>query len=225
MPKPSTTRTPARTCSGVNGDLYVLNHRTNSYGNGRLTIYPPGANGNILPVAVIEGPSTGLVMSNSLALDASGNIYVTNLYNYITFYPAGSKGNATPTRTIEGGLTRMYLPTQVALDSSLNIYVANFNDNSVTVYAAGANGNVGPIQDIHGHRAGIAGTEGTAVDANGNIYVANIFNRGRRSFKAALRSTRRAQMVTFVRSKQSWGIARVSFGPRVCQFINARPSF
>jgi sugar lactone lactonase YvrE len=166
----------------VNGDIYVLNNRTDSYGNGRLTIYPPGANGNVLPLAVIEGPSTGLVLSNGLALDASGNIYVTNRYNYITFYPAGSTGNAAPTRTIEGDLTQMHLPTQVALDSSLNIYAANYDGNSATVYAAGANGNVGPIQAIHGHRAGIAGTEGTAVDSDGNIYVANIFNKGATKF-------------------------------------------
>ncbi len=162
----------------VNGDIYVLSNRTNQYGNGRLTIYPPGANGNIPPVAVIEGPSTGLVLSNGLALDASGNVYVTNRYNYITFYLAGSTGNVTPTRTIEGELTHLDLPTQVALDSSLNIYIANFDGKSVTVYAPGANGNVGPIQEIHGHRARITATEGTVVDSNGNIYVSNIVNKG-----------------------------------------------
>ncbi len=170
----------------VNGDIYVLNNRTDSYGNGRLTIYPPGANGNVLPVAVIEGPSTGLVLPNGLALDASGNIYVTNRYDYITFYPAGSTGNVTPTRTIEGDLTQIHSPTQVALDSSLNIYIANFESNSLTVYAPGANGNVLPIQDIHGHRAGIAGTEGTAVDSNGNVYVANIFDKGATKFEGRI---------------------------------------
>jgi sugar lactone lactonase YvrE len=170
----------------VNGDIYALNNRTDSYGNGRLTIYPPGANGNVVPVAVIEGPSTGLVLPNGLALDASGNIYVTNRYNYITFYHAGSTGNVTPTRTIEGDLTQIHLPTQVALDSSLNIYIANYDGNSATVYAPGANGNVGPIQAIHGHGAGIAGTEGTAVDSNGNIYVANIFNKGATKFEGRI---------------------------------------
>lgn len=167
----------------VNGDIYVLNNRTDSQGNSRLTIYPPGANGNVSPVAVIEGPSTGLVSSNGLALDADGNIYVTNRNNSITFYPAGSTGNIAPTRTIKGILTLIHLPTQIALDSSLNIYTANFDGNSATVYAAGANGNVGPIQVIHGHQAGIAGTEGTAVDANGNIYVANIYSRGAKKFE------------------------------------------
>lgn len=166
----------------VNGNIYVLNNRTDSYGNGRLTIYPPGANGNVSPIAVIEGPSTGLVLPNVLALDASGNIYATNRDNYITFYPAGSTGNVAPTRIIRGELTQMHLPTQVALDARSNIYIANYEGNSATVYAAGADGNVEPIQAIHGHRAGIAGTEGTAVDSNGNIYVANIFNRGAKKF-------------------------------------------
>lgn len=161
----------------VNGDIYVSNNQTDSYGDGSVTIYPPGANGNIKPIAAIQGPSTRLVYSNCLALDASGDIYVANRNNYITFYPAGSTGNVSPTRIIEGNITQIHLPTQIALDPSVNIYAANYESESATVYAAGANGNVAPIQSIHGGRTTIAGPFGVGLDTAGNIYVANIYNK------------------------------------------------
>ena len=167
----------------VNGDIYVSNNRLSSYGNGSVTIYPPGADGDVSPIGIIEGSGTSLVFPNCLALDAAGNIYVNNRYNYITYYPAGTTGDASPTRTIAGSLTKLDLPTQVAVDSSQNIYVANDDGNSATVYAAGANGNVAPIQDIHGGRTTIAGPFGTAVDGDGNIYVANIYSKGAKSIQ------------------------------------------
>jgi hypothetical protein len=163
----------------VNGDIYVLNNRTDSYGDGSVTVYAPGANGDVAPIGVIAGPSTRLVLPNCIALDASGNIYVTNRDNYITFYPAGSTGDTAPTRTIEGALTNIPLPTPVALDSSVNIYVANFDGNGANVYASGADGNVAPIRYLHGRRTKLGGPFGTSVDAAGDIYVANTFNKSR----------------------------------------------
>ena len=170
----------------VNGDIYVLNNRTDSYGDGSVTIYPPRANGNIKPIAVIQGPSTRLTFPNCLALDASGDIYVTNRYDYVTFYAAGSAGNISPTRTIEGNLTQIHVPTQIALDSNLNIYTVNYEGESATVYAAGANGNVAPIQSIHGGRTKIAGPFGIGLDAAGDIYVANIYNKGKTAFEGRI---------------------------------------
>jgi hypothetical protein len=170
----------------VNADIYVLNNRTDSYGDGSVTIYPPGANGNIKPIAVIQGPSTRLIFPNCLALDASGDVYVTNRFDYVTFYPAGSTGNIAPTRTIEGNLTQIHLPTQIALDSSLNIYTVNYEGESATVYAAGANGNVAPIQSIHGGRTKIAGPFGIGLDAAGDIYTANIYNKSKTAFEGRI---------------------------------------
>jgi sugar lactone lactonase YvrE len=165
----------------VNGDIYVLDNRTDSYGDGRVVIYPPGANGNVKPIGTIEGASTELVLPNCLALDGSGNIYVTNRYNYVTYYPAGSMGDTAPARMISGDLTEIHLPTQVALDSSSNMYLVNYEGSSATVYAAGADGNTAPILEIHGPRAKIAGPFGTAVDANGDIYVANVYGQKAKS--------------------------------------------
>lgn len=166
----------------VNGDIYVLNNRTDSYGDGSITVYTPDANGNAKPAKVIKGPNTRLTFPNCLALDASGNIYVTNRYSYVTFYPAGSAGDVAPTRTIEGNMTEIHLPTQVALDSSVNVYLANYESRSANVYASGANGNVAPFQQIHGRRTTIAGAFGVAVDADRDIYVANVYNKKETAF-------------------------------------------
>jgi len=162
----------------VNGDIYVSNINGGSSRNGSVTIYAPGSRGDVPPIGVIEGSNTLLEHPNCLALDASGNVGVTNVrpysHGWVTFYPAGSTGNVTPTRIIQGTLTKLDWPTQVTLDSSLDTYVANAYGGSLTVYAAGASGNVAPIQYIHGGRTKLGGDPfGIAVDSDGNIYAAS----------------------------------------------------
>src|SRR2546422_654579 len=60
------------------GKLYVANHCANS-----ITVYAPGANGNVAPDHAIVGDQivgdhTGLSSPSGLALGASGSIYVAN---------------------------------------------------------------------------------------------------------------------------------------------------
>jgi hypothetical protein len=157
----------------VNGDIYVSNISGGRSRRGSITIYAPGSNGDVAPLGVIEGSKTRLDYPHCLALDASGNIDVTNGNNSVTVYPAGSTGNVAPARTIAGLLTQMRDPTEVAVDSGSNTYAANFNANSLTVYAAGANGNVAPNRRIHGVRTKLHGPFGVALDTDGNIYAAS----------------------------------------------------
>jgi DNA-binding beta-propeller fold protein YncE len=106
----------------------------------------------------------------NLALDAGGNIYVTNDHSggTITVYSAGSDGNVLPIATISGTNTELSFPQGLALDSSVNIYVANFS--TITVYAAGSKGNVAPIATIGGSNTGITELVGLALDSSGNIH-------------------------------------------------------
>jgi hypothetical protein len=156
-----------------NGDIYVSNIAGGRSGRGSVTIYAPGSNGNVSPLGAIQGPKTRLDHPNCLAVDASGNIAVTNAYGYVTIYVPGSTGNIAPTRTVAGALTKLKDPTQVTVDSSLNTYVANARNNGLTVYGADAHGNVAPIQDIHGRRTNLRVPFGAAVDTAGNIYAAS----------------------------------------------------
>ena len=165
--------------------LYVLNEFGDS-GSGSITIYSPGASGNVAPEATIAdaagGKHTQLHSPAGLALDAAGNIYVTNdrASNSITVYPAGSKGDVAPKAIISGSNTGLATPRGIAIDSSGNIYVANASDGvvidgveedngsetgpaTITVYPPGSNGNVKPIATITGPLTSLAHPEGMAI--------------------------------------------------------------
>jgi len=156
-----------------NGEIYVSNSSGGRSRKGSVTFYASSSNGDVSPRGVIQGSKTRLDHPNCLAVDASGNVAVTNYYGYVTFYGAGSSGNVAPLRTVEGALTELKDPTQVTVDVALNTYVANAGSSRLTVYAPGSDGNVAPIQDIHGPRTSLSLTLGIAVDTAGNIYAAS----------------------------------------------------
>src|SRR5580698_8865973 len=148
-----------------------------------VTAYPLASNGDVSPTAPAP---TGLSQPQFAAVDANGNIYVTNPFTMsVTIYAKGSNGNVTPFATIGGSNTGLNFPEGVALDSSGNIYVTNCagcNDNtgtpSVTVYAAlGISPgliNVAPTATITGSNTGLMSPEGIAVDStSGDIFVAD----------------------------------------------------
>ncbi|MBV9719759.1 MAG: hypothetical protein JOZ77_10590 [Candidatus Eremiobacteraeota bacterium] len=162
------------------GDIYVSNIAGGSSMSGSVTIYAAGSSGDVAPLGVIQGSNTRLLHPNCLALDARGNVAVTNVHlakgyqqGWLTFYAAGSTGNIAPTRVIQGALTKIDLPTQITLDSKQNTYLANYDGDDLTVYDAGANGNVAPIVDIHGRRTKLGSAFGVAIDRAGNIYAAS----------------------------------------------------
>lgn len=165
--------------------LYVLNEFGAGSG-GSITIYPPGADGNVAPEATIADGASKRTQLNSpagLALDAAGNVYVTNDggSNSITVYAAGSKGDVAPKAVISGSDTGLDTPRGIAIDSNGNIYVANARDGvvtdegeddsdssqkapaTITVYPAGSNGNVKPIATITGPLTSLAHPEGIAL--------------------------------------------------------------
>jgi hypothetical protein len=156
----------------INGDIDVLSLNGPS-GNPSILVFPPGSNGNVAPSEVIEGSKTGLAGPVFLALDASGNIYDSDVSSYVNVFAAGSTGNVRPTRKIKGGLTKLAIPLGLTLDSSSNLYVANNEKSSVTVYASGANGNVSPIQLIKGGMTKLSDVHGVAVDSSHTIYASN----------------------------------------------------
>ncbi len=55
-----------------------------------MTVYPVGSDGNVAPSSIIGGPKTGFYLPEGVAVDTSGNIYVTNvLASSVTVYPIG----------------------------------------------------------------------------------------------------------------------------------------
>ena len=105
----------------------------------------------------------------SMAIDASANIYVanpnTNTINKIT--------SAGVVSTI--AKTNLNQPTQVAIDASGNVYAYNNGDKSITkVTAAGVVSTL--VTASASSTAGIQGPSQMITDAVGNLYMSDIYS-------------------------------------------------
>jgi hypothetical protein len=147
--------------------LYAVNQSGNS-----VTVYASGATGNATPIQDISGSKTRLSAPFGVAVDGSGNTYVTNMDDVITIYAPNATGNEAPTRTIIG--PAYHQPKGIAIDPiNGDIYVARANNDAIFVYAAGASGSVSPIGEIQGSQTGLDYPFGVALDTSGKIYVTN----------------------------------------------------
>lgn len=175
------------------GNLYVANAlggpvvRHEPADRGRITVYAPGSNGNVAPIAIISGEATGLAFPSAITLDPNGDIYVANAETAntksylpsITVYAAGSAGNTPPVATITGSNTGLIYSSNIALDSSGNLYAIGFASSgySLNVYAPGSNGDVSPAASITGTATQFTGPIGFVLDSAGNLFVLN-YNGG-----------------------------------------------
>lgn len=176
-------RAPEGLACGSAGCLYGI-----TYGGQQqqptLNVYPITARMG-KPSARIYGRQTDLYVPMGIAMDAAGNLYVTNGgARSVTVYAAGHFGhNDAPIQRIRGLATGLYGPSGIAVDQSGNVYVADQGSqrghaDSLNVFAPGATGNVKPIREIHGLKSGIALPTGVAIDGSGNLYVANVSTSG-----------------------------------------------
>lgn len=111
---------------------------------------------NIAPIAQISGATTGIGKPTGIALDANGNMYVSDQASTICgstkcpailIFPAGSNGAVVPS-AIAGASTGLLAPTDVKVDSKGQIYVADSTPAGagvIYVFAANATGNVAPV--------------------------------------------------------------------------------
>jgi sugar lactone lactonase YvrE len=144
-----------------------------------------GANDGTGPAAQFDSPI-------SVAVDGSGNLFVSDFYNNtirkITMPGAvvtTFAGTAPVAGVIDGtgAAARFHLPYGVAIDGSGNVYVADsYNDTirkitsaGVVTTLAGKAGNQGHA-DGTGASAQFYSPEGVAVDSGGDVYVADAGN-------------------------------------------------
>jgi len=138
----------------------VISYSTPQTFSKNVTISPlaPVNTGGAVPIGVAT-IATG-VAPVSVAVDASGNVYVADdVNNQIKKIPAG--GGAVVTLP-----AAFNTPTGVAVDAAGNVYVADHNNNRVQKIPAGG----GTITTL---LSGTVSPYGIAVDASGNVYVSD----------------------------------------------------
>jgi len=76
---------------------------------GRVTVYAPGANGNVAPLWTIEGHATTFDVVDKIHLDPTDEPFVTN-DAAVDVFSAMASGNVAPVRTITGSATTLVNP-------------------------------------------------------------------------------------------------------------------
>ena len=135
-------------------------------GPGSVTVYPPGSNGNVKPIATISGANTGLGLPYGITLDSSGDIYLLNAGGVGV---AGSKAfgggcaicaSDGRTATRKGGAVG---GTQIFEFGPF----ATRRVEPILIFAPGSNGDVAPISAIGGRFTGLYGPAAIAVGPAG----------------------------------------------------------
>ncbi|MEO9169751.1 MAG: hypothetical protein ABI282_06840 [Candidatus Baltobacteraceae bacterium] len=158
-PTPSPTATPSTTPSPSPTPTALPSGAT---ATPSPTPSPTATPINVAPLRTIAGAATGLGQPSGIALDASGNIYVSDAAALASVLPAGSctrascpavlifpagASGATAPKAIAGPLTMLNAPSDVKLDNAGLVYVADTKSSGagiVYVFAKGATGNVAP---------------------------------------------------------------------------------
>lgn len=121
----------------------------------------------------------GLSTPEGIAIDASGNIWISNFYgkSLSEFSPLGA-ALSPPSGYTGGGLNN---PDSLAIDASGNIWAANYSGNSLSKFSP-AGVAISPAAGYTG--GGLATATGLAIDPGGNVWAANSFARSVSEFSA-----------------------------------------
>ena len=173
---------PQGLVADASGNVYVADQ-----GNNRIrkitsagvvsTLAGTGAGGNING----DGSTATLNRPYGLAMDASGNLYVTDQGNYAVrkVTSAGVVSLLIGTSITTGLLNT---PTGIAIDSQGTLYITDQSGRILTItatnvlYTLAGKANTSGFADGSKSTAQFSGPTGIAVDASKNIYVADLNN-------------------------------------------------
>lgn len=105
--------TPEQIAVDGSGNIYVANYESGYGKAGSVTVYAATASGDQAPIRTISGKNTQITNPSGIALDASGNIYVS--CGAILVFAANANGDVKPIREISGSKTGLRGPTGIAI--------------------------------------------------------------------------------------------------------------
>jgi DNA-binding beta-propeller fold protein YncE len=143
-------------------------------GSNAVVEFAPEVTGNAVPVARIVGSNTRLNQPQDVALDAAGELWVTNLNNTVTEYASGANGNAAPVARIAGTASHLSRPSGVVIDPDGNVRIADASGPILT-FTPAATGKVAPLRLVtrgSGDSA-LGSPQGLNFDSAGNLVVAD----------------------------------------------------
>ena len=189
----------------ASGGLYVAD-----YVNSRVLYYPAGSttatrvygqNGSFTSNSANNGgvSADSLSQPTGVALDASGDLYVADIFNNrVLFYPNnsttatvvyGQNGSFTSNSANNGGVSANSLnnPMALTLDSSGDLYVIDRSNNRLLFYPFGSTtatkvyGQAGSFTSATANSGGISANSlsqpfSVALDPSGNVYVTDFAN-------------------------------------------------
>jgi len=131
--------------------------------NGYVAVYAPGAQGSAPTLQRISLPD-GHVDINGVAVDASGNLYVSDSNEISEFTTPVT--NPTLHRAIVG-TGQQNSPTGLAiLKASSELYAANAGDNNILAYSSTANGKSAPDRTISSRSPALKAPVGVALSGS-----------------------------------------------------------
>jgi sugar lactone lactonase YvrE len=153
------------------GTIFVTNPGAaggGGVGPGSITLYRPNSTGDALPEAVI---TKGVNGPNGLAVDASGDLWVSNPgNNTVVEYSKSELAKVSPAPSVI--ISASPDGATIAFGSSGNLWVDNGGNDTVTEYTkAELSGSGSPTPRVTITNSRLAGSVGLAVDPSGNLWV------------------------------------------------------
>ncbi len=118
---------------------------------------------NFVPGTQSTVLAAGLNYPTGVAVDASGDIYISDLTEHLVLKETPSAGGTTQSTVIHGSY-----PAGIALDGSGNLYIGNWFGYGVIKETISAQGYAGSLIG-----ADITSPEGVAVDGEGDLFISN----------------------------------------------------
>jgi sugar lactone lactonase YvrE len=163
--------------NGAARGIYVTNAGSNA-----VVVLPLSTSGNVAPLRVIAGATTGLSLPIGVTVDASGNLYVANRTGAgVTVYPPTANGDVAPTKTLAS--SGMLSAQGIALGASGDVFVSTCpscgqsggGDVGVYHFPSGSTSSDRSLGGATNAQTLMTNPGSIALDDSGDLWVGNAF--------------------------------------------------